>query len=210
MSPLIKDKERLDLILVITYQCNLNCPYCNIKLDRNKHMDFKTAKRALDLFLEHKANSSTTNYIKFSGAEPLLRISLLKEIVGYVKQQGPTNIKFLLGTNGILLDKESLDWINNNDIELSISYDGSKDLKSFNLKPPYPPDVIVNMVIMPSQAEGCFDNFLYLYNKGFKCFNFLPAAYTFWPAANTEQLRKNLGKISLFIKKEGYSKFYIK
>jgi radical SAM protein with 4Fe4S-binding SPASM domain len=60
--------------------------------------------------------------IDFFGGEPLLQMDLIKIILDGVKDDG--NIKLFMPTNGLLLDDEKLQFLIDNQIETSISFDG--------------------------------------------------------------------------------------
>jgi uncharacterized protein len=60
--------------------------------------------------------------IDFFGGEPLLQIDLIKQILDGVRDDG--NIKLFMPTNGLLLTEEIVQWLVDENIETSISFDG--------------------------------------------------------------------------------------
>ncbi|MFT4297900.1 MAG: radical SAM protein, partial [Candidatus Woesearchaeota archaeon] len=190
------------LILILTYKCNLNCKYCpTLKL--NKNISLKTAKKAINLIKPTE--------IKFFGGEPLLEWSKVQKIVNN------TNCRYELTTNGILLNKQKLEFMKRNNFELRVSIDGDsktqeseRRIASDNLIKKlknYKKYVIINIVISPKNVKKFHNNFTYLYKKGFKKFNLLPAFYNNWTKEDIIELKKQLFKIISFIKK---NKIYIK
>jgi uncharacterized protein len=108
------------LLVVLSEKCNLNCSYCGVD---------KWSKKAIDpyLYLEEfrrlrAQHPDETIKIDFFGGEPLLQMDLIKTILDEVKKDG--NIKLFMPTNGLLLDEDKADFLVENDIEVSISFDG--------------------------------------------------------------------------------------
>jgi sulfatase maturation enzyme AslB (radical SAM superfamily) len=191
------------LILILTYNCNLNCKYCPT-IKTNKSINLNTAKKAINL--------TKPDEIKFFGGEPLLKWNLIKKIVNNTK------CKYELTTNGILLNKQKLEFMKKNKFELRISIDGKTKTqktergietnKLVNMLKEYKNYVIINMVISPNNVNKFYENFNYLYLKGFVKFNFLPAFYNKWNKENIILLKKQLFKIIPLIKKN--KEIYIK
>lgn len=210
------------LILIVTYRCNFKCSYCYVEKGE-KDIPLETAKKAIDLFFGHLKGASGPKYIKLFGGEPLLCLDLVKKIVDYAAGKNILGLKILLTTNGSKLNKEILEWIKRRPIELSISLDGDYAAQRKNRKTctetfsdligligQYPADTIINMVIAPNQVERLTDNFEYLFGKGFRRFNLLPAAYQFWPQAKIGALNSNLKRLLFFARKNLKENIYFK
>jgi uncharacterized protein len=108
------------LLVVLSEKCNLNCSYCGVD---------KWSKDSIDpgLYLAEfrKMRSQypdETIKIDFFGGEPLLQIDLIKQILDGVRNDG--NIKLFMPTNGLLLNEEIVQWLVDENIETSISFDG--------------------------------------------------------------------------------------
>lgn len=122
------------LILNVTEDCNLVCEYCVYSgnyINRRKHnksnnITETSAKKAVDFFCSHN-RSSKDKYISLYGGEPFLRFQFVKEIVEYTKQIDP-DINFAITSNGTLLNESIIKFLDKNDISLTISLDGPKDL----------------------------------------------------------------------------------
>jgi uncharacterized protein len=108
------------LVAVLSEQCNLNCSYCNvdkwskIRIDPHQYIQEYHKLRAQypDELIQ----------IDFYGGEPLLQLDLIKIIVESLKNE--EKIKFFMPTNGLLIDEEIAEYIIENNIEISISFDG--------------------------------------------------------------------------------------
>lgn len=129
------------LILQVTQQCNLRCGYCifgggykHARTHSAKRMDFATAKKAIDFFLEHSSERGDL-HIGFYGGEPLLEFDLMKQCVHYAEAavEGKT-IHFGMTTNGTLLTPEVTQFLDDHDFHFSISLDGSKEEHDANRK----------------------------------------------------------------------------
>lgn len=80
-------------IFVRFFNCNLNCTYCDTKLDRFMEYEPK------ELFNEIKLYRDKYHSVSFTGGEPLLYKDFLKEILALTYKQG---YKHYLETNGTL------------------------------------------------------------------------------------------------------------
>lgn len=127
------EKRLRQLTLQVTQQCNLRCAYCAYsgiyngnRIHANKRMDFNTAKKAIDFFLEHSIESPEV-VIGFYGGEPLLEFKLIKQCVQYVnKNVEGKKVTFNMTTNGTLLKDDIAKFVAENNFTVGISLDGSK------------------------------------------------------------------------------------
>lgn len=122
------------LILNVTEGCNLRCEYCIYSgsyLGKRVHnnlndMPWNVAKRAVEFFIYH-SKLSKARYISFYGGEPLLRFDMIKRVIDYSRKLDP-NVRFSLSTNGVLLNKDNMKFMEKNNIDLQISLDGPKSI----------------------------------------------------------------------------------
>lgn len=122
------------LTLNVTEDCNLRCEYCVYSgnyINRRQHnksndITLSLAKKAVDFFCAH-SRKSKERYISLYGGEPFLRFGFVKEIIEYGKQMDP-NINFAITSNGTLLNKEIVRFLDNNNVALTVSIDGPKEL----------------------------------------------------------------------------------
>ena len=133
----------MHLCLQVTQACNLTCGYCPYAnftdgmLQRNhtnRYMDFETAKKALDYFLEHSGDMSHVS-VSFYGGEPLLAYDLIKQVVEYAKELFVgKELLFNITTNGTLLNDEMIDFFAENEFALLFSIDGPEKIHDLNRK----------------------------------------------------------------------------
>jgi len=119
--------EAKSIMLYLTNNCNLQCPYCFVEKD-TRDMDFKIAKNTVDFLLSQGKGSRSFN-INFFGGEPLLKFNLIKEIIQYSKKESKKydkEITFGITTNGSLFTKEIVDYFWENNVGILFSWDGDK------------------------------------------------------------------------------------
>ncbi|MFW5676412.1 MAG: radical SAM protein [Acetivibrio ethanolgignens] len=122
------------LALHLIHDCNLRCTYCygegGSYGGERKPMTDEVAYNAIDFLLSHSDDSPCVSITLFGG-EPLLNMPLIKKIVCYCrKSEKETGKEISLGmtTNATLLDKETREYLNENNITVGISIDGPKDI----------------------------------------------------------------------------------
>lgn len=118
---------RLELIL--TEDCPFRCDYCFVKGKSSEHrMSSRTAKAAVDLLL-HYCGDSKRIEINLFGGEPLLEFPLIKRVIRYALDRASAvgkKVTWSLTTNGLLVDREKMDFFQSHDILLLLSIDGDK------------------------------------------------------------------------------------
>ncbi|MBU2699239.1 uncharacterized protein Ga0466249_000318 [Sporomusaceae bacterium BoRhaA] len=118
------------LCLHVAHDCNLRCGYCFAGTGDFGHdrtlMSFEVGKKAVDYIIEHSGSRRHCE-IDFFGGEPLMNLPVVKQIVTYVRQKEQETgkiFKLTLTTNAVLLDDETIDYLNDNNIALVLSLDG--------------------------------------------------------------------------------------
>ncbi|MDR5658063.1 thioether cross-link-forming SCIFF peptide maturase [Serpentinicella sp. ANB-PHB4] len=121
------------LCLHIAHDCNIRCQYCFASQGdfegQRSFMSSEIGKKAIDFLLENSGSRRNLE-VDFFGGEPLMNFNVVKEIVDYGKakeQQYNKNIRFTITTNGLLLDDENMDYINNQMHNVVLSLDGRKE-----------------------------------------------------------------------------------
>lgn len=122
------------LCLHIAHTCNLNCSYCFASQGKyhgeRALMSFDVGKRALDFLIE---NSGTRRNLEvdFFGGEPLMNFDVVKKLVEYarsIEKEKNKNFRFTLTTNGVLVDKDVIDFANREMSNVVLSLDGRKEV----------------------------------------------------------------------------------
>lgn len=187
----------MELIYILTYDCNFRCTYCDI--DKRKE---DIPQQVIDdslVFLSK--NNFPIDKVKFFWGEPLLKKDNIKQIINeFPNNYSPT---FYSTSNSTLINQDFVDFINTKDFKLTFSIDGSwkttnenrkvftwnnlSDLIINNTKK-YADILRINQVITSKNSKDFFKNFKFIYDLGVRNFNFLPEYYAEW----TKEWLKNL------------------
>lgn len=180
------------MCLHIAHACNLKCKYCfadeGSYHGKSALMSLEVGKKAIDFLIENSGNRKNLE-VDFFGGEPLLNFDVVKKIVDYGRSQEKIhnkNFRFTMTTNGVLLDDEKINYLNENMYNVVLSIDGRKEI---NDKMRQKPDGTSSYdVIMPNfkkfaklrgdknyYVRGTFthsnldfaNDILHLYNEGF-------------------------------------------
>lgn len=122
------------LCLNVAHDCNLRCSYCFASEGDfgcgRELMPLETAKKSVDFLIEHSGKIKNLE-MDFFGGEPLMNWNVVKETVKYARsleKEYNKNFRFTLTTNGILLDDEKIDFINEEIYDVVLSLDGRKEI----------------------------------------------------------------------------------
>lgn len=122
------------LCLHIAHDCNLRCKYCFAEEGeyhgRRTLMSYEVGKKALD-FLIQNSGERVNLEVDFFGGEPLMNWQVVKDLVAYGRSQEKEHNKkfrFTLTTNGVLLNKEILEFANKEMGNIVLSIDGRKEV----------------------------------------------------------------------------------
>jgi uncharacterized protein len=125
------------LCLHLAHDCNMACEYCfgdkGAFMGERELMSLDVAKNAIDFLLDNSFNRQNLE-VDFFGGEPLMNFEVLKETVHYAKTKERElkktgkikKIRFTLTTNGLLLDEEKTNFINEYMDNVILSIDGRK------------------------------------------------------------------------------------
>jgi uncharacterized protein len=129
------------MVLNVTSKCNLACTYCyEYGEDRvadmsaakmPRFLDDATARQSVD-FMFDRAGANEVVYLTFFGGETLLNFKVLQTTLEYAREQAALrgkHIEFSLTTNGTLLRPEVIEWLAENDVAVTISIDGPKEMQ---------------------------------------------------------------------------------
>jgi uncharacterized protein len=127
-------------IFVVTLRCEHTCRYCQVSRQSAAKGEFdmteETARRALELAFR---SPSPHLKIEFQGGEPLLNFRLVRWITSEAKRMNAAygkDLAFVIATNLALLDEETLDFCDEQDVHVSTSLDGPQDLHNGNRRRP--------------------------------------------------------------------------
>lgn len=103
------------IYLHVTNRCNLNCEYCySSGMGVGDPLSFEAISRLIDESVQMGAESVT-----ISGGEPLMRKDI-KQILAYASERLETTLL----TNGILIDRDMVEYLSRLDVYVQVSLDG--------------------------------------------------------------------------------------
>lgn len=131
-SPVVKA-----LCLHVAHDCNLACKYC-FAGEGKYHgikglMSEEVGKAAIDFLIKHSGNRKNVE-VDFFGGEPLMNFEVIKKVVEYARSKEKEcnkNFRFTLTTNGVLLNDEIIDYINENMYNVVLSLDGRRKVNDY-------------------------------------------------------------------------------
>ncbi|MGL5677063.1 MAG: thioether cross-link-forming SCIFF peptide maturase [Cellulosilyticaceae bacterium] len=118
------------LCLHVAHDCNLKCKYC-FAGEGEYHgargmMSLEVGKAAID-FLAKNSGHRKNIEVDFFGGEPLMNFDVVKGVVDYarsIEEETGKNFRFTMTTNGILLNDEIIDYLNEHMYNVVLSLDG--------------------------------------------------------------------------------------
>ncbi len=133
-SNILSESPVKAMCLHIAHDCNLRCKYCFADtgeyMGHRELMSFETGRAAID-YLLHYSKGRRNLEVDFFGGEPLMNFEVVKQIVAYArskeKEYGKV-FRFTITTNGLLLDDNKIDFINQEMSNVVLSLDGRKEI----------------------------------------------------------------------------------
>ena len=122
------------LCLHVAHTCNLNCTYCFASQGKyhgeRAIMSLEVGKQAID-FLIANSGYRVNLEVDFFGGEPLMNWEVCKQVVAYARSQESIhnkNFRFILTTNGMLIDDDVIEFSNKEMHNVVLSLDGRKEI----------------------------------------------------------------------------------
>ena len=122
------------LCIHIAHTCNLNCEYCFAGQGKyhgdDALMSFEVGKQALDFLVENSGTRKNLE-VDFFGGEPLVNFDVVKQLVKYarsIEKENNKHFRFTLTTNGVLLNDDVIDFLNQEMDNVVLSLDGRKEI----------------------------------------------------------------------------------
>ena len=160
----------VNISLLLNNICNFNCYYCYSASGRSSsEIEEMKLIAALDYFIDRKRTSAPRLTISFlGGGEPMMSKHLIRMAVLHANQRAKENdfeLWFKLITNGSIIPKEDINFLKENNIEVTVSYDILEEIQNLqrknhekvtqNIKVLAEEDVIlsINSVITPNNIH---------------------------------------------------------
>lgn len=160
--------------IIIGSACNWKCPYClqNDEPHFNKNNDIKYFCTNFLKFLENNYKNKPINRFTIWGGEPFLYFKEIKYLIDSLKEVS-TLRKPRITTNGSLLTKEHIKYINDNDLFINLSYHcGQLQEDKWKIALQIKDFHITSLVHHQELSwDNYFNKWQYLYNKYGRCLN---------------------------------------
>ncbi|MCE4957818.1 radical SAM/SPASM domain-containing protein [Macrococcoides caseolyticum] len=211
----------MNLTFWITEDCNLRCKYCyvskNAKYFNNENID------STFQFLTQLIENSHEKYfnVNFHGGEPTLNFSVIEKIVDRfkkLKEQHDLHIRYYITTNGTVMNKKIMSFMIDNNFNISLSVDGTKDIHDANriysnglgsfdktmgtlkLFKERNYHVRIRMTITPLTVNNLFDSYKYFYEMGYLGITAVPDTTTSeWNQESVKNYEIEMNKISKYL-----------
>ena len=145
------------LCIHAAHACNLSCRYCFAEEGeyhgKRTLLSREVGQKAIDFLIANSGDRKNLE-VDFFGGEPLLNFQVIKDIVAYgrsLEEKHHKQFRFTLTTNGILLDKEIMEFVNQEMENVVLSIDGRKEVH--DAMRPTPADEGSYDLIMPRFIE---------------------------------------------------------
>ncbi len=185
----------MNLVIYMSYICNLRCPYCYIRNSGTSVvLSRKSALYAVNRFLELYGRDAK---ITFLGGEPLLHKKLLVSIVQHVRRKSSCPIHIF--TNGMKLTKDFAAFAQDKRIKIVLSLN---QFNFFEVKE-------IRKIFRESARRGATASFVAtrekigevsrlvkeIYNFGFRHIMWTPDITEIWPDADIRIIQREMMKI---------------
>lgn len=183
---------------VLTGACNLKCSYCFVQQNPSV-MTYETALEATKFLIKNAEENKSVPSINFFGGEPLLRWKeVIVPLTNYIRQEYKKPFKLSMTSNCILMDKEKLEFMKDNNIGLLFSIDGDSETMAINrplhngnnsfdvLGPKIPlileyyPNMTFRATISNTTVDKTFHNIKFAFDNNYNNAFFIPNAFTKW------------------------------
>jgi len=131
----VRQVKDYPLLTVLPNQkCNLSCSYCySAKGRSNTELDSQILKNTIDFFIDSKEHNKPLSISYMGGGEPMLSWPLVSESILYAKKTALSlnkKIDFTIITNGTIITNSIIDFIIENEVNISISFDIIKEIQN--------------------------------------------------------------------------------
>ncbi len=203
----------MDVSLILTHRCNLDCGYCYAGDHHKTDIDDAVLRRAVDLLF---ADGSRRAHLSFFGGEPFLAFDAMRRATalaeGRAEEHG-AELALQCTTNGTRIREEQLRFILEHDVRVTVSIDGIREAHDRNRpsaggKPSF--DAVLAglralldagarvdamMVITPETAQYAYLSANFLWSEGVRTIRANLALDATWSEEERAELREQLVSI---------------
>jgi len=210
------------LKIALTSGCCLACRHCGVDKALGARVSLPAARAAVRALLVSPGKGKR---LELYGGEPFMEFGLMKSIVRYARARaraGGKAFSVSVASNGLLLDRERLEFLRDNAINLSVSFsglaathnftrvfgDGRGSFSAVAARLPLlfsvldPRDVVALDCVHPANAARAAADFKALARRGFRVINVECVHGPAWPSAALEAFKTNLAEICAFVEEK--------
>jgi len=117
----------MDVSLVLTHRCNMECSYCYAGEHHRTEMTPAVRERAVELLFADEPDAAQ---LSFFGGEPFLAFPAMREAAGRARRRAEAERRRLVlqcTTNATALGREQIDWIVGHGMRICVSIDGVRE-----------------------------------------------------------------------------------
>jgi len=203
------DKDTIEIMLLMTENCNLSCRYCYESHKSEKKMSLETAKGILDKEFDAIAGTEKKVVIQFFGGEPMLEFDTIRDVYNYIHSRSYPNYEYcFVVTNGTLFNEERKRWAyeHKEDFICGLSLDGTKEIHDYNRCNSYDlidfgffaktwPEQKVKMTVSPDMLGKLGDGVIHCHELGFGVLCNLADGLD-WSLDSSETLKQQLKRLA--------------
>ncbi len=189
--------------LIVSRSCNLECTYCPVD-KQPLNLAAGKAREAVRLLARRGGG-----LLRLTGGEPTLNWRTVTAALDEVEaaREAGARITAEVCTNGTGLGRRRIERLDRPWVRVVVSVDGTREAQQASGRVPVGsldalaglPGFTVTQTIAPGQAHRVLDNFLHLWDRGIRSFNFLPVYYVAWPARAVRDLAGGLDAVAGFL-----------
>ncbi len=161
---------KMNYTISLTNKCNLNCEYC---YEKNLNTELGSLSEDTARYTVNFLKNKPIDILYLFGGEPLLMKEMIKYLTLNIKAE-----KYVITTNGVLLEENFVKWCSDNNVAINLSHDGKDcskrglDVSFLNEKLKlllkYRPETLVQMVYNEESLMDLEKNILYFKELGVK------------------------------------------
>lgn len=125
-----KEENISKITIIMTTKCNGSCIYCYQKNNKDWGSNADISEKTLDNIEQIIKNLKHIDCISFFGGEALLEYENIRKIIDKIEENGIGINSYEITTNGLLLNKERINYLLEKNFKIIVSVDGPKIIQS--------------------------------------------------------------------------------
>jgi len=205
--------DRARLVVVLTWQCETRCTYCNIPKQSGREMPLETLDAAIELLF---SSDKPSLELRFFGGEPMMEWERIQH--GILKARelcGNRDVRFMITTNGYALTRDRIRWLADHPVHLQLALDGLPETHNKHRRSIIPGETSyensaidkadllhelgmeydVIQVVHPGRVTGFVEDFQHIADNGFRKIQLNWAHNMMWRTKDLEAFATGLHRL---------------